>query len=52
MYDTTIAAKLPRQLESFLGKISPYFHKPVVRFIGDTIYGIMVEKDVKLASIV
>lgn len=52
MHDTTIAAKLPRQLESFPGRISPHFHKPVVRFIGDMIYGIMVEKDVKLASIV
>ena len=52
MYDTTIAAKLPGQLESFLGRISPHFHKPVARFIGDMIYGIMVEKDVKLSSIV
>ncbi len=52
MYDTTIAAKLLKQLKSFLGKISPRFHKPVVRFIGDMIYGIMVEKDVKLSSIV
>ena len=52
MYDTTIAAKLLRQLESFLGRISPHFHKPVARFIGDMIYGIMAEKDVKLASVV
>ena len=52
MYDTTIAAKLLRQLESFLGRISPHFHKPVARFIGDMVYGIMVEKDVKLSSIV
>ena len=52
MYDTTIAAKLLRQLESFLGRISPHFHKPVARFIGDMVYGIMVEKDVKLASVV
>ena len=52
MYDTTIAAKLLGQLESFLGRISPHFHKPVARFIGDMVYGIMVEKDVKLASIV
>ena len=44
MYDTTIAAKLLRLLESFLGRISPHFHKPVARFIGDMIYGIMVEK--------
>ena len=34
-YDTTIAAKLLGQLESFLGRISPHFHKPVARFIGD-----------------
>ena len=52
MYDTTIAAKLLKQLESFLGRISPHFHKPVARSIGDMVYGIMVEKDVKLASIV
>ena len=52
MYDTTIAAKLLKQLESFLGRISPHFHKPVARFIGDMIYGIMAEKDVKLSSIV
>ena len=52
MYDTTIAAKLLKQLESFLGRISPHFHKPVARFIGDMMYGIMAEKDEKLASIV
>ena len=52
MYDTTIATKLTDQLKNFLGRISPHFHKPVARFIGDMIYGIMVEKDVKLASIV
>jgi len=52
MYDTTIAAKLLGQLESFLGRISPHFHKPVARFIGDMVYGIMIEKDVKLSSIV
>ena len=44
MHDTTIAAKLLGQLESFLGRISPHFHKPVARFIGDMVYGIMVEK--------
>ena len=52
MYDTTIAAKLLGQLNSFLGKISPRFHKPVARFIGDMMYGIMAEKDVKLTSVV
>ena len=52
MYDTTIAAKLFGQLESFLGRISPHFHKPVARFIGAMIYVIMFEKDVKLASVV
>ena len=52
MYDTTIAAKLLKQLESFLGRISPHFHKPVARFIGDMVYGIMAEKDVKLSSVV
>ena len=52
MYDTTIAAKLLAQLDSFLGRISPHFHKPVARFIGDMMYGIMAEKDVKLTSVV
>ena len=52
MYDTTIATKLTDQLKKFLGRISPHFHKPVARFIGDMIYGIMVERDVKLASTV
>ena len=52
MYDTTIATKLLKQLESFLGRISPHFHKPIARFIGDMVYGIMVDKDVKLSSIV
>ena len=52
MHDTTIAAKLLKQLESFLGRISPHFHRPVARFTGDMIYGIMAEKDVKLASVV
>ncbi len=52
MYDTTIAAKLLGQLDSFLGRISPHFPKPVARFIGDMMYGIMAEKDVKLTSVV
>ena len=52
MYDTTIAAKLLGQLESFLGRISPHFHKPTARFIGDMVYGTMVGKDVKLSSVV
>ena len=52
MYDTTIATKLMDQLQKFLGRISPHFHKPVARFIGDMMYGIMKEKDVKLSSIV
>ena len=52
MYDTTIATKLIGQLEKFLGRISPRFHKPVARFIGDMMYGIMAEKDVKLSSVV
>ena len=52
MYDTTIAAKLLGQLKAFLGRISPRFRKPVARFIGDMMYGVMAEKDVKLSSIV
>lgn len=52
MNDTTTAAKLINQLETFLGRISPHFHKPTARFIGDMIYGIMAQKDVKLSSVV
>ena len=52
MYDTTIATKLIDQPKKFLGRISPHFHKPVARFIGDMMYGIMAEKDVKLSSVV
>ena len=52
MYDTTIEAKLIDQLKAFLGRISPHFRKPVARFIGDMMYGIMAEKDVKLSSVV
>ena len=52
MHDTTIAAKLLKQLESFSVRISPHFHKPAARFIGDMVYGIMAEKDVKLSSVV
>ena len=43
--DATIAAKLPGQLKAFLGRISPRFRKPVARFIGDMMYGIMAEKE-------
>lgn len=43
MHDTTIAAKLLKQLESFSVRISPHFHKPAARFIGDMVYGIMAE---------
>ena len=52
MYNTTIATKLLGQLKTFLGRISPHFSKPIARFIGDMMYGIMKEKDVKLSSIV
>ena len=52
MYDTAIAAKPLKQLESFSGRISPHFHKPVVRFIGDMAYGILAQKDVELSSVV
>ena len=52
MNDTTTAEKRINQLETFLGRISPHFHKPTARFIGDMIYGIMAQKDVKLSSVV
>jgi hypothetical protein len=52
MHDATITTKLIGQLKKFLGRLSPHFHKPVTRFIGDMIYGIMAEKDVKLSSVV
>jgi hypothetical protein len=40
------------QCQWYFWRISPHFHKPVARFIGDMMYGIMAEKDVKLSSIV
>lgn len=52
MHDTTIATKLPGQPKAFPGRISPHFSKPVARFIGDMMYGIMKEKDVKPSSVV
>lgn len=52
MNSTTIAVKLGAQLSSFLGKLSPLFHAPTVRFIGDMVYGIIAGKDVKLSRIV
>ena len=52
MYDTAIAAEPLKQLESFLGRISPHFHEPAVRFIGDMAYGILAQKDVELSSVV
>ena len=52
MYDTAIAAKPLKQLESFSGRISPHFHEPTVRFIGDMAYGILAQKDVELSSVV
>lgn len=52
MNDSTVAAKLLAQLRAFLGRFSPHFHKPVARFIGDMLYGIVASKDVKLSSIV
>lgn len=52
MYDSKIAAKLIALLNGFLGRISPPFSKPVARFIGDMIYGIMSSQEVKLSCIV
>lgn len=52
MHDTTTAMKLPGQPKAFPGRISPHFSKPVARFIGDMMYGIMKEKDVKRSSVV
>ena len=36
----------------FWGRISPHFNKPVARFIGDMVYGIMAEKNANLSSAV
>ena len=51
MHDTTTAMKLPGQPKAFPERISPHFSKPVARFIGDMMYGIMKEKDVKRSSV-
>lgn len=51
MNDSKTTAKLIDQLKRFLGRISPQFHRPTIRFVGDMLYGILAEKDVKLANI-
>ena len=51
MNDSTTAARLVEQLKRFLGRISPQFHKPTIRFVGDMVYGILAEKSVTLADI-
>ena len=51
MNDSKTTAKLIDQLKRFLGRISPQFRRPTIRFVGDMLYGILAEKDVKLANI-
>ena len=52
MNNSIIAAKLRDQLVGFLGRISPRFHKPTARFVGDMVYGLVARGDVKLSSVV
>lgn len=52
MNDSIIAHKLLKQLEAFLGRLSPHFHKPTAHFIGDMLYGIIAAEDIKLSRIV
>lgn len=52
MNDSIIAHKLLKQLEAFLGRLSPHFHKPTAHFIGDMLYGIIAAEDIKHSRIV
>lgn len=51
MNDSKTTARLIDQLKRFAGRISPQFRRPTIRFVGDMLYGIPAEKDVKLANI-
>lgn len=51
MNDTIITAKPLNRLNRLSGKFSSCFHKLTTRFIGDMIYGIMEQKDIKLSSV-
>ena len=35
-----------------MGRFSPHFSKPALRFVGDMIFGILADGDVKLSRIV
>ena len=50
MYNTTISYKTRKQLEKFLGRISPHFSKPTTSFIGEALYSIQACGEVKLSS--
>ena len=51
MNDSLTALKVRAQLEKFLGVFSPQFSKPELNFLGDMLYGLQAEKDVRLSCI-
>jgi hypothetical protein len=50
-YDTRISGKLQVQIKKFSQRVTKGFKKPDRKWIGETIYGILKSKDIKLANI-
>ena len=51
MYDSKIALQTRGQLEEFLGIFSPHFSVPLLKFIGQMLFGIQAAKSVLLTRI-
>ena len=51
MYDSKIALQTREQLEDFLGIFSPHFSVPLLKFIGQMLFGIQAAKSVLLTRI-
>ena len=51
MYDSKIAHQTREQLEEFLGIFSPHFSVPLLKFIGQMLFGIQAAKSVLLTRI-
>lgn len=46
-----IAYRVREQLDKFLGIFSPHFSKPVQKFMGQMVYGLQAQQDVKISEI-
>lgn len=51
MNNSQTAFKAREQLERFMGIFSPHFSKPMLRFLGQMLYGLQAAKDIKLSCI-